>query len=94
MEGRWTADISDPNNDTESEVEPEDQESLLIGEGEKAALSKTGKATVFERIILFLEFVRQNKRNLAAAVSLWAALLTATGAYSLLAPFFPQEVNI
>ena len=79
--------VCDPDESAE-----EDRGPLL------AAPASAESATLRERIKVStkknLTYIRENRRKLAAGVMLWTAFLIATIAFSLLAPFFPQEVII
>lgn len=71
------------------DAEEEDQGPLLTSE-ERNTVGERIKVSIMKK----LKYIRENKRKLAAAVMLWTAFLIATIAFSLLAPFFPQEVSV
>ena len=78
-----------PRQNDDSESEEEDRRPLLTAE-EEATVNVIER--IKESILKNLKYIRENKRKLAAAVMLWIDFLIASVAFSLLGPFFPQEV--
>ena len=70
--------------ETDSEIESEGE--LLID-----PTVPTRKLSHKEKMKTYLTGV--NWKNISASVCLWLAVLTCSAAYSLMGPFFPQEVR-
>ena len=88
MELRSRGSTADDSESEEAEVE--DHGPLLAApatEEKTAAMERIKESTKKN-----LQYIRENKRKLAAAVMLWLSFLIATMSFSLLGPFFPQEV--
>ena len=71
--------------DSESDLEEKSEGALLID-----STVPTTKPCSKEKMKAYL--MSLNWRNIAATVCLWLAVLTCSAAYSLMGPFFPQEV--
>lgn len=82
------------SSDDSEELQDHGQSMLL---NSKATTSNKRDNAVTERVKAFLmeymSFIKQNKRNVAAGVCLWISFVIAHIAYSMLAPFFPEEVQ-
>ena len=71
---------------TENESEYESDEELLLSKKDPPTVN----LTLSGRVRLYLSGV--NWRNVFAAVCLWIAFTLCSAAFSMIAPFFPQEV--
>ena len=89
---------TESEHEDDTETEGEGHQSLLRTNGKLHLINEDAeKVPVTERIrtstIETFKYIGENKRKLAAVVVLWMSFLMAQIAFSLLAPFFPQEVS-